>query len=331
MANRTGLRRPGLSQDAFLKDIVNAETAEAPATAPEAAQEPSLAAPAASGGGAEEQEDGVERRRSSRRGGVVASTFSQDSVVSGGSRSSSKGARSRGNSADSAKGLEPSAQDQLPRPLSSPKLPRRKGNMAVWFSGDLWKLNSTGRDPKDLMNWRRRYFTLVWDESMGLVLNYASEKEDCKQTLGCIVQGKDPMGAKASLATLQTVDVQLADEDQHGFENSIRTYDIAVHKRSLHDPCDMSVPSVMNQLMVNGVDQDGMSKILILGWNSTEALASWLMVIENAVKHHFNVELVVDHMQATSLDVTLLGLVGGMASATASVPVERGERPPETP
>lgn len=193
--------------------------------------------------------------------------------------------------------------------------------MAVWFSGDLWKLNSTGRDPTDLMNWRRRYFTLVWDESLGLVLNYASEKEDCKQTLGCIIQGKGG-SCKASLATLQTVDVKLDDTDIQSYENSIRTYDIAVHKRSLHDPCDMSVPTDMKQIMVNGVDQDGGIKILILGWSATDAMASWLNVIENAVRHHFKVELVVEHMQATIVDPSLLGFAGTDSMAIGeSLPV----------
>jgi len=341
--SRTGLRRPGLSQDLFLKDIVNSQTDAVTAATPEAAQEPPQ--PQAAPGEVDVQLAGADedvgevRRQSNRRGGVIASNFSQDSVRSAGSRSSSKGGRSRGssagsaqgsqgrrsrgNSADSAKGMEQVAQDPLPREPSSPKrLPKRKGNMAVWFSGDLWKLNSTGRDPTDLMNWRRRYFTLVWDESLGLVLNYASEKEDCKQTLGCIIQGKE--GAfKASLATLQTVDVKLDDRAIQRYENSIRTYDIAVHKRSLHDPCDMSVPTDMKQILVNGVDQDGASKILVLGWSATEAMASWRNVIENAVRHHFKVELPVEHMQACFVDASLVGFAGtdSMPMGDSSIPL----------
>jgi len=310
MPNRWGQRRAGLSQDAFLKDIVNSET-DGDATTAEVPAEAAAVAPEAP---PEEQPD-TPSRRASRRGGVISSTFHSNESAGDrrGSQTSNTSHSSQGG-VESANAANAAPQEPLPRTPSTPKLPRRKGTMALWYSGDLWKLNSgNGGDSTDLMNWRRRFFTLAWDESLGLVLNYASEKEDCKQTLGCIIKGKGM--AQASIATLEPVAVTLEESDIQNYENSIRTYDIAVHKRSLHDPCDMSVPSELKQIMITGVDQDGSSKSLILGWSTSEVLAAWLQVIETAVQHHYKSDLAIEHLQ-----VNFAGGVSMFASGEPGTP-----------
>lgn len=297
MPTRWGNRRGGLTPEAFFQDIVQTEGESLSGDQPDVEQQIS--------------EDSNTTRRMSRRGAILVSTTSEDldakmgrstsasSIKTGGSRESQETPKSRRNSRgwDQANKHLHDEQDTLKPPPS----PTRKNSKShVWFSGDLWKLNSGAYDtPTNLMNWRRRLFTLTWIEPLGLVLNYCSEKADLVQTLGCIIQG---MGIEqASIATMRATGVHLDEADKQNFENGLRTYDIAVHKRSLHDACEIAVPSELKQIVIKGVDKDGEAKTFVLGWENSDALASWLMVMEAAVRHHFKSEVQIDHVQASTI------------------------------
>lgn len=203
-------------------------------------------------------------------------------------------------------------------PLEQPP-PAKAQKPVVWFEGDLWKLNGCVDDESNLMNWRRRFFTLCFKESLGLVLDYRSEKRDLKKQLGCVIQG--PGMSKASIATVGQIAVSLPETEKQSFEEGIRMYDIAVHKKSFHDETTPQLPSQLERAVVSGVDKDGEPKSLSLGWTDATALAEWLMVIKTAIQHHFQQEAQIQHFKDAS-HLGSLNIVGSTLTESSSTRVD---------
>lgn len=171
----------------------------------------------------------------------------------------------------------------------SPKTPMGPKSSGVWLSGHLWKLNSGDADPSQLQYWRRRYFTLCWRRSLGLVLYYVSEKVGCTQTLGCIIQGKGI--DEADVTMTGSIAVSVCETVRQSLVTSTQMYDIAVHKLSLLEVAEVSLPSELTQIVINGVDEHGDPKKLTLGWADSDALIDLLKTIQAAVRHHFHGEV----------------------------------------
>lgn len=172
------------------------------------------------------------------------------------------------------------------RPIAVVKpLARRTVSMSdVWFEGDLWKLNGDADDPTDLMNWRRRFFMLCWNENLGLVLDYMSEKSDGRRKLGCILQGRG--NAEVTITTLGSVAVSVHATERMRFENSIQMYDIAVHRPGFCEVPKISLPSSLERAVLHGVDKHGQPKTICLGWTEPSALTEWLQTLKAAVSSH---------------------------------------------
>merc|ERR1719499_2985050 len=105
------------------------------------------------------------------------------------------------------------------------------------------------------MNWRRRFFMLSWSETLGLVLEYMSEKEGCRRKLAGVLQGKGT--AEVTITTLGSLDVTLPAAERRRFENDVRMYEIAVHKLGFREVPQVSLPARLERAVIHGVDKHG--------------------------------------------------------------------------
>lgn len=157
-----------------------------------------------------------------------------------------------------------------------------------WFAGSLWKLNSSsgGCDPADLLSWRRRFFMISWSEHIGVTLSYFSEKENCKPHLALVLRWKDSE-ARAQISRCDPIEVSLLEGQGDSFAAGCEQYDLAVHRRKdRRDPArEISLPSRLHRLVIDGADDAGNPRRLELGVGDECVLAGWLMILEAVVCH----------------------------------------------